>query len=107
MDKKELQVIADLMEELKDQMEYGEDDFAERLGRKKPQVEVVKMEGSLPMDDEDMEHAEEMSGEDLDNDMEMGEDPEHAAMVLDRGEDDMEMMSPEEKLKQRLMKLRG
>lgn len=96
MDKRELEVIQQLMEELKDQMEYGEDDFSERLGRKKPDIEVIKMEGELPL-----EREEELEGEDLDNDMELGEDPEHAAMILDD-----EMMSPEDKLKKRIMKLR-
>lgn len=84
------------MEELKDQMEYGEDDFAERLGRKKPGIEVVKIEGKMPMD-EDMEDAEEMMGEDLDEDMEMGEPEEHKDAIIG---------SPEDVLKERLMRLR-
>lgn len=96
MDKRELQVIEQLMEELKDQMEYGEDDFAERLGRKKPGIEVVKIEGKMPMD-EDMEDAEEMMGEDLDEDMEMGEPEEHKDAIIG---------SPEDVLKERLMRLR-
>ena len=44
MDRKELQLIQELMSELSDQMELGEDDFNERLGRKKPAIEVTKIE---------------------------------------------------------------
>jgi len=101
MDDMKLKIIEELMEELKDKMEIGKDDFDSRLGRNKPDVSVVKVEGEI---DPKMEKAEEMMGEDLDHDMEMGEDPEHAAMVMDMGEEDQ---SPEEKLKQRIMKLRG
>ena len=97
-EKSELSVIKELMEKLVGEMEPSEDDFAERLGRKKPDLEVVKVGvGMSP----EMEKKEEMLGKDLEGDMEMGEDPEHAAMVLDEG------MSPEEKLKKRLMKLRA
>lgn len=102
--KRELQIIQELMDQLQSEMEYSSDDLSERLGREKPGIEVVKMEGKLPMDhdeDSDMERAEEESGMDLDNDMEMGEDPEHAAKVLGAAS------SPEEELKRRLMKLRG
>ena len=101
MEDSKLAIIAELMEELQGKMDLDADDLESRLGRKKPGVEVTKIEGKLPMGDEELEQAEEMTGEDLDHDMEMGEDPEHAAMVLD------ESTSPEEKLKQRLMKLRG
>lgn len=97
-DKSELSVIRELMEKLVGEMSPSEDDFAERLGRKKPDLEVVKVGVGM---DPKMEMAEEMSGKDLDGDMEEGEDPKHAAMVMDEG------MSPEEKLKQRLMKLRA
>lgn len=97
-EKSELSVIRELMEKLVGEMEPSEEDFAERLGRKKPDLEVVKV--GIGMDPK-MEKAEEMAGKDLEGDMEMGEDPEHAAMVLDEG------MSPEEKLKKRLMKLRA
>lgn len=95
-----LKVIQQLMQELQDEMQYGEDDFAERLGKKKPDIEVVKVEGSMDQDPM-LEKKEEKLGMDLDGDMEMGEDPEHAEMVM--GEDE----GPEEKLKNRLMKLRG
>lgn len=107
MDKKELQVIAELMDKLQEQMDPSEDDFAERLGRKKPGIEVVKVEGK--MEDPDMEHAEEELGMDLDHDMEEGESPEHQAKVLGGmgDEDDEDMLSPEESLKRRIMKMRG
>lgn len=103
--KLELKLISQLMDQLQGEMEYDEDDLASRLGRKKPKaIEMVKIEGKMPM--KGMESMEEMFGKDLDGDMEMGEDPEHASMVMDEGEDD-EDMSPEEMLKKRLMNLRG
>lgn len=44
-------MIIDLMTQLKEEMEYGEDDFNERLGReKKPKVEMMAVEGEMPMD---------------------------------------------------------
>lgn len=103
--KKELMLIKELMDKLVDEMEPSVSDFEERLGRAKPEIKSVEIEGVIPgeeMEDSELEHEEEELGEDLDGDMEMGEDPEHAAMVL--GE---EATSPEEKLKQRIMKLRG
>jgi hypothetical protein len=82
MESKKLNIIMDLMQELQNEMEYGKEDFEERLGRPKPQVEVMKMEGELPM------------GEEMEGDM-----PEDEMM--------MEEESPDEKLKNRIMKLRG
>ena len=96
-EKLELKLISQLMDQLQDEMEYDEDDFMSRLGKKKPDLEVVKIGGSIP------EKMEEMVGKDLDGDMEEGEDPVHASMVLDEGAE----LSPEDKLKKRLMKLRG
>lgn len=96
----ELKLISQLMDQLHDEMQYGEDDFASRLGRKKPDLEVVKIEGDLGP--EGLEKSEEMAGKDFDGDMEMGESPEHAAMMMDKGE-----MDPAEELKKRLMKMRG
>lgn len=87
-----MQIIVELMEQLQEEMDPGADELGMRLGRKKPEVEVVSME----VEDPAMEAEEEMLGADLDGDMEMGEDPEHAAKVM--GEDS---------LKKRLMKLRG
>lgn len=97
--KLELKLISQLMDKLQDEMEYGEDDFYERLGKKKPGIEVVKVEGEIP----GKESMEEKLGQDLDGDMEMGEEPEHASMVMDEGEEE----SPEQMLKKRLMRLRG
>ena len=79
MDKHELQLIQELMSVLQDKMQYGEDDFSERLGRKKPEVEVVKVESEMPLGES--EESEEM---------EMGMDE-----------------SPEDKLRRRLMSMRG
>ncbi len=81
MDKQELQIIQELMEVLQDKMQYGEDDLSERLGRKKPDVEVVKVESELPL-----EGATEESG------LPMGD-----------GMDE----DPDESLKRRLMSMRG
>ncbi len=81
--KNELEHIKELMDELITKMSYGEEDFSERLGRKKPEIEVMKVEGEMPED-------------------EMMEDE---MMPM---EEDMEMeASPADKLKKRLMKLRG
>lgn len=42
--KDEFEIIMGLMEDLQDKMQYGEDDFSERLGRKKPDLEMMKVE---------------------------------------------------------------
>lgn len=78
MERSEMEIIKQLMEELQGAMEYDEDDLSERLGRSKPGIEVVKMEGEIPMDGDEMDM---MDGDD--------------------------MMSDEDKLKKRLMALRG
>ncbi len=85
-----LQQIIDLMKELQSSMAEGPEDLSERLGRKKPDLEVVKvgidaepkLEGDIPN--------EELAEEELE-----GESP---------FEDEE---SPEDKLKSRLMKLRA
>ncbi len=87
---KELQMIQELMQELQEKMSYGKEDFEERLGRGKPHVEVMKLEGQMPgmdplekkEDEVDDQGSEEMS-------------------------DDMSMDSEDDKLKNRLMKLRA
>lgn len=82
MQRSEFEIIQELMDELQAQMKYSEDDLGERLGRPKPQVEVMKIEaegGDEPMLGE---------GDDMEEDMMVEE-------------------SPEDKLKERLMKLRG
>jgi len=94
MDKRELELIKELMDKLSEEMEYGEEDFSERLGRKKPEIEVIKMEGKMPFKKE-----MEMEDESCDPEMEH-EDMEHENM-------EMEESSPEDDLKRRLMKLRG
>lgn len=88
MDKKELQLIQQLMDKLSEEMEYGEEDLSERLGRKKPEIEVVKIEGELPLDEES---EEEMFDPSMEDELEL-EDEE---------------LSPEDELKSRLMRLRG
>jgi hypothetical protein len=40
---KDLEIIKGLMEQLIEEMEYGTDDFEHRLGRKKPDIEVMKI----------------------------------------------------------------
>jgi hypothetical protein len=86
MERSELKIIQELMEKLCDEMEYSPEDFEGRLGRNKPDVSIVKVEGKGPM----LEEAEEGLG-----DEEMGEE-------MAMSEDD-----PEESFKQRVMKLRG
>ena len=90
--KLELKLISQLMDQLQSEMEYGEDDFSTRLGRKKPELEVVKIEGKMP--------AKPM--ETMDEDMEMSGSPDTTSISMDE-----EALSPEEELKKRLMKLRG
>lgn len=82
-EKTTLSVIKDLMEQLVGEMKPTEDDFAERLGRKKPDLEVMKI--GVGVDEEPMEK------EGMEDEMAMME----------------EEMSPEDKLKKRLMKLRA
>lgn len=94
MDDRKMEIISQLMEELKEEMQYGEDDLASRLGRKKPDVAMMSIEAEDPS----MESEEEEIGMDLDDDMEEGEGPTHKAKI---------MGSPEEKLKERLLKMRG
>lgn len=89
MDKDKLKMIMELMEELTNEMELGEDDFSERLGRKKPEPEVsvmIESEEELPLDEEDLE------GEAHEQDEELEE------MIEE---------SPEDKLKSRILKMRG
>lgn len=92
MDRSELDIIKELMAELESKMEPGKEDFEERLGRGKPEVKVLKIEGDMPMSEE--EGMEKMSADGLQEGM-MGEE------MMD------EEMSPESKLKARLMKLRS
>ena len=90
MNEQKLKIIKELMDELVDSMEYSKDDFDERLGRKKPDVEVLKVEGEIPMEEMSPEEHQEM----------MGMEDENEPM------EDEEECSPDEKLVKRMMKLR-
>jgi hypothetical protein len=79
MESRKFEIIQQLMDALQEEMQYGEDELSERLGRKKPEVEVMSVE------------AKPLEGEELPID----------------GDEDMSLEDPEEKLKSRLMKLRG
>lgn len=54
MESDKLAVIKKLMEKLESLMTMDADDFDARLGKAKPEVEVVKVEGKVPMDGEEM-----------------------------------------------------
>src|SRR5690554_2777181 len=110
MKDKELEIIKELMDKLTDEMEYSEEDFAERLGRK-PEIKAIKIEGELPEDleeelEDDLEESEEREVEEelsvhklpLDED-----DSEYEEYDYD---EESEELSPEDELKKRLMKLR-
>lgn len=100
MEKNTLDIIKQLMDQLQDAMKYTPDDLESRLGRKKPDAVMIKVEKDDPM----LGKAEEKTGMDLDGDREIGEDPEHAAMVMGGDDDDM---PPEDDLKSRIMRMRG
>lgn len=76
MSDRKFEIIQQLMDELQSMMEPTADDMNARLGREKPEMAIMKVEGEG-------------------DPMGMSED-----MPMDE-------MDPEEKLKQRLMKLRG
>ena len=80
--KQDLEIIKELMDELISEMEPGEEDFSERLGRKKPEVGMVKIE---------------MEGEGSDEEM-----PEEENLEFPFEEEDEDSL-----LKKRLMKMRG
>lgn len=88
MEKCHFDIIKNLMHELEESMEYGEQDFNERLGRNKDSE--LK---AMPMKDEgEMAHQGEHKG--------MNEKPGHIP-------EDEDIEDPEENLKMRLMKLRN
>lgn len=96
-EKKTLEIIKELMEQLQGEMSYGKDDFEERLGRKKPEIDVLKIEGKM-----DPRKMGEMSeSDDDDEDMMHPEDEDDAAFL------DSREAGPEDELKKRLMKLRA
>ena len=95
MDDNKQRIIMELMKELADSMEFGKEDFESRLGRKKPDVEIMKIEGDIDADMMPIEQDESPMMEEESEDMDMMADGMQ------------EEESPEEKLKNRLMKLRG
>lgn len=110
MDRSELDIIKELMAELESKMQPGKDDFEERLGRKKPGIEVLKIEGKVP-GQMAMEDGDDMMGSDMEGDMPADGEMMDKTMQsdgMDMGDSMMdEEMSPESKLKARLMKLRA
>ena len=90
--KKELMLIKELMDKLVDEMEPSVSDFEERLGRGKPEVKSIQIEGVIPEEDMDFD-------DDMEDDME--EDIDTMDGILPEDE------SPEEALKRRIEKLRG
>lgn len=110
MDKRELKIIAELMDQLSEKMEPSEHDFDERLGIKKPDLEVMSLEVSpeseeLPLEDLKSEVSLSMDNdddlEDLDSEV-TDEDLEEESEDDEEDEDDEEM-----DLRERLKALRG
>jgi hypothetical protein len=65
--KQDLEIIKDLMDELISEMEPGEEDFSERLGRKKPEIGMMKIEvegEEMPEDEMEMDYMPEEEDED-------------------------------------------
>jgi hypothetical protein len=65
--KQDLEIIKDLMDELINEMEPGEEDFNERLGRKKPEIGMMKIEvegEEMPEDEVGMDFMPEEEDED-------------------------------------------
>ena len=87
---KELEIIRQLMEKLEQEMSHDVDDFDSRLGRKKPDVEIMKVSRDLPLEKEE-EYGEDLGEEDLEM------EPEEQGML--GGEED--------DLMRRISKLRG
>lgn len=90
----DLEIIKDLMDQLREEMKYGKDDLAHRLGRHdeiEPEVKMIKIEGDMP---------DEVEGMDEEGDDMMGRMP-FAGRETPEEEDE------EDSLKRRLMKLRG
>lgn len=94
MDKSELGIIQELMEFLQDKMQYGHDDLGDRLGRPKPEMAIMKVEGSMPGDD--------AMGDKMPTD-----DDQSPPMGMDPDKDDDMNEDPDDSLKRRLMQMRG
>lgn len=98
MDAAKLKIIMQLMEELQEDMQEGEEDFSERLGRKKPEpaVSVSKLELG----------ESEIPGEGIDDEEEDFEDSLMSAKTGIVESDEDEDISPEDSLKRRLLAIR-
>lgn len=107
----DLKIVKDLMDKLKDEMQYGKDDLSHRLGRDKPEIKVTKIVSAVPDDgdddaDEDMSDMGDAKTQfDAQGEMESKKamDPSLDDEDIASDDDEMSPMS----LKQRLMKLRG
>lgn len=122
-DSKELALIAELMDSLAEEMSYGKEDLARRLGRQseesmgEPEVKVVKLEAEGPMEKESEDEDEdeiEMDKEDFKEEhgrlIKTLRSPGRMDDLEEAEEQEAEMeeeLGPDEMLKQRLMKLRG
>lgn len=132
MEARDLEIIKQLMSQLQDEMKPSGDDFEERLGRKKPGIEIMKVEGKLPGDmdpmstDMDSMDPKKQMAEKLADKLGMSDDMEKDSdldsvdkpmMKDDMGDDaqfdfdeDEGMFKPKDAgldLKKRLMALRG
>lgn len=96
-EKTDLSIIKGLMQQLIGEMSPSKDDFEERLGRKKPDLMAIKVEGAALPEDESMDDG------DKDKEMVAMGDEENPEMDMLMGE----KPSPEMDLKKRLMKLRA
>jgi hypothetical protein len=102
--KRDLDIIGKWAEDLIEAMGYGEEEFDDRLGRKKPGLEVMKIEGKMPMkmmakegmEDDDMDMKESMK------EVEMGPEP----YDFEEEEEDYDLADEDKDLKRRLKKLR-
>jgi len=95
MSAEKLKLIQKLMDELITDMEPTQDDYMEKLGKKKPEIEVVKMEGKLPLG----EMEDDMEG----MDHEMGDESMDFSSIMNMDKEDEE----ESDLKKKLMKIKG
>lgn len=94
-----LHMIKKLMEELAEKMEYGADDFEERLGRKKPDSMTVDVIAAKPM--KSLSHDEVEKAEEGLFPAEEAEEEKLMGMSHEDMEDE-----EEDSLKDRLMRLR-
>ena len=97
MDDRKLEIIQQLMDELKSEMEPGHDDLASRLGRPK-KIEMMSISGKAMPGEPD--------GDETDPDTDKPDLMGSLGMGAPSDDEDVPV-SPEEKLKERLMKMRG